>query len=107
MDKESLNGRMEVYMKESFRIIIFMEKEFTNGLMAENTKVCGRIIRCMGMECLLGLIKEDRNMRETMWRTREKGSEYFTGLMVECTAVCGDRVNSREKERSRTLMEWR
>lgn len=40
-----------------------MEKEFTNGLMAENTKVCGRIIRCMGMECLLGLIKEDRNMR--------------------------------------------
>ena len=46
--KVSSSGKMEVSMKECFRITISKEREYIPGRTEDDTKESGRTIKCMG-----------------------------------------------------------
>ena len=58
-DKEYLNGRMDVYIKDNFLTIICMAKVYISGLMEDLMKVNGRIIKWMAKEYLNGQMVEN------------------------------------------------
>ena len=68
--KENFIGQMDLLMKESSTIIIFMVKGLMNGQMEENIKDNGKIIRWMEMENLLGLMEE--NIKDSMLMIKNK-----------------------------------
>ena len=53
MDKEYLNGLMDVYIKDNFRTIICMAKVNISGLMIDLMMVNGRKIKQMVLEYLM------------------------------------------------------
>jgi len=75
-----------------------MVKGYTIGLMDVNTKVNGNLIKCTGMVNLLGLMKEDNNMKVITLKIKEMDMEYFNGQMEDNMKVIGNKVNSMEKE---------
>lgn len=61
-------------------------------LITEN----GKIIKCMEEVCLHGLMEE--NMKENMWKIKNKVKEHFIGLMVENILDSGLMANSMAEE---------
>ena len=48
-ERENLCEQMEVILRESLKIIIYMAKEYIFGMMEGNMKVNGKIIKWMGL----------------------------------------------------------
>lgn len=75
-----------------------MVRDYISGLMDVNMKVNGNLIKCMGLVNLLGLMKEDNNMKVIILKIKEMVMEYLHGLMEDNMKVTGNKVNNMVKE---------
>ena len=62
-DKVTLNGSMDLVIKENLTIMNFMVLESISGQTKEATRVFGTKIKCMVMEFSFGLINENTKVK--------------------------------------------
>ena len=87
MEKERLDGLMELLTKGILMITIFTVLGPTNGLMEESILETGVIIKCMEEVLLSGLM--DADMKEVTLMIRKKDKVSLNGQMEENILAVG------------------
>ena len=94
MDLDNLNGLMEIFMRGTLLIIIFVEKENIYLKIIECMKECGRIIKWRDLGDLNGQMVNF--LKENIQMIKKMDLEYLVGQMEEFIKECGKMGNNRE-----------
>ena len=95
MGSAHLDGLMDQYIQENFKIIISTEKVCIHGQIIENMKENGDQTKCTEKGLLYGQMAA--NIWENMQKTKKKDMENLIGRMVDATEESGLMENSMEK----------